>query len=517
MNQQIELLRVLAGLMGSTPTNPADQSQLKKALTTASGFLGLNLEQQAKLLLPLFAGLRHRFPVDTPKMGAAQAQWRMMTGYNNFAWGAAANFGTANGANGGTTTSNAITVAADYKSLSINGDVQWEAIQQALGWDNAMSIDTRIALSLLLRLEELIVLFANEAAIAAPVLTGNPSSLQAPATFGVGTWTVIVTAITGQGALTNATANSNVGESANSNAVGVVVPAGGAAFLDVSWPAIPGAVGYKVYCNSAVGGGAGATTLVLPTQMRYTTGNLTALGTAITVPTGQTFIPVNHVQIAAVPAAGTAPAGADGTANANVFEGTVAWCQKGTIYGQALGTRILIDQAGLTLTTAGTGISEFDSILQQLWQTYHTSPSLIITSSNGVVSMGNRIAAAGSNSQIRLDVYGDRNKIVGGLYIGGYVNKFASSMANMQTTVDVWAHPYMPDGSYLFLSENLPPETYPYSQVAKTFALDVQTPYTYLELGRTQRSFPYDVFLGETLKCYHPLAQAAIVGARMDS
>jgi hypothetical protein len=516
----------LAQLSGALATGNLGQrgldSSLKKALTTTAGFLGVNLESQAKILLPLFAGLRHRYPVDTPSMGAATAQWRMQLGFGAFNFGAAANFGTANGANGGATAPSATTIAADYKSLSINGEVQWEAIQQARGFDNAMTIDTMWALSALLRLEELICLYANEAAISAPVITGTSATLSSALTFAVGTWSVIVTAITGQGALTNASSNSPVGESVNSNTAAVVVAATAKDFLDVSWPAVPGAVGYKVYCNSAVNGGAGATTLCDPaTKLAYAktvSGSfLTTKGDAIVVPTGQTFVTVNHVQIIAVPTAGTPPPGAEGTANANVFEGTLAWCEKSTIYGQALPFRNIIDQAGLLLTTSGTGIAEFDSILQTQWQINHTSPSLILCSSNSIVSMGNKIAAAGSNSQIRLDVYQDRNRVVGGLYVGGYVNKFASSMAGMQTTIDVWAHPYMPDGSFLFLSENIPNQTYPYSRTAKAFALDVQTPYTYFELGRTQRSFPYDVFLGETLKCYWPSAQAAIVGARVDS
>ena len=520
MPNEIELLRALSGAM-NTPSGPSD---LKKALTTASGFLGINLEPQAKMLLPLFAGLRHRLPVDTPRMGAAQAQWRMQLGYGNFAFGAAASFGTANGANGAQTAESALTIAADYKSLSINGGVQWEAIQQAMGWDDAMSIDTMMALSLLLRLEELEVLYANAAAITMTTVTGTASTATTIDTFSNAVWSVAVTAITGQGTLTNAAANSNVGESVIAFA-DISVPAGASDFLDVSWPYVPGALGYKVYCNAT--GGAGHTTAALYLCNPNTTLNyaknvsgsyLSTLGDPIVVPAGQTYVTVNHVQIKAVPA-NTQPVApsADATVNANVFEGLHAWMTKNTIYGQALPARNVIDQGGLPLTTVGTGIAEFDTILKNQWQLNHTSPSLIVTSANGVVSMGNKIAAAGNNSQLRLDVYQNRNNIVGGLYIGGYVNKFASSMAGMQTTIDVWAHPYMPDGTFEFLSENIPPETYPYSRITKSFALDVQTPYSYLPLGRTDRSFPFDVFLGETLKCYYPSAQSAIVGVRVDS
>lgn len=523
MTNEIELLRALSGM-----TQPNAQD-LKKALTTTSGFLGINLEAQAKLMLPLFAGLRHRLPVDTPQMGAATAQWRMQLGYGSFAFGAAANFGTANGGNGGVTTESATTIAADYKSLSINGGVQWEAIQQAMGWDNAMTIDTMMALSLLMRLEELEILYANEAAITMTTVTGTSSTVHAVAgpIFSNATWSVAVTAITGQGTLTNAAANSNVGETTFSFS-DVVVGASGADYLDVSWPYVPGALGYKVYANHAGAGGHTAAALFLcdpNTTLNYAklTGAdyLGGLGDHIVVPSGQTFVTVNHVQIYAVPAnTQPIPPSSDGSANSNVFEGMHSWCTKNTIYGQSLTgsvSRNVIDQAGLPLTTLGTGIKEFDSILQTQWQSNHSSPSLILCSSNSVVSMGNRIAAAGNNSQIRLDVYGDRNRVVGGLYIGGYVNKFASSMAGMQTTIDVWAHPYMPDGTFEFVSENIPPETYPYARTGKVFGLDVQTPYTYLELGRTDRSFPYDVFLGETLKCYNPLMQAAICGVRVDS
>lgn len=520
MANEIELLRALSGAM-----NNGGQGDLKKALTTASGFLGINLEAQAKLMLPLFAGLRHRLPADTPKMGAAQAQWRMQLGYGSFDFGASANFGTANGANGGVTTESALTIAADYKSLSINGGVQWEAIQQAMGWDDAMSIDTMFALSLLMRLEELIVLYGNEAAITMTTVTGAASTLSTDNTFANAVWSVAVTAITGQGTLTNATANSNVGESLIAYD-DISVGAGACDFLDVSWPYVPGALGYKVYANHTAAAGHTAAALFLcdpNTDLLYAKlsggSYLAAYGDPIVVPAGQTYVTVNHVQIAAIPATSPNPVApsADGTANANSFEGMNSWMTKNTIYGTNLPFRNVVDCAGLPLTTQGTGIAEFDSILKTQWQTNHTSPSLIITSPDGVVSMGNKIAAAGNGSQLRLDVYGSRNNIVGGLYVGGYVNKHASSMAGMQTTIDVWSHPYCPTGTFMFVSENIPPETYPYSRTPKVFALDVQTPYSYLPLGRIDRSFPYDIFLGETLKCYFPSAQSAIVGCRMDN
>lgn len=502
-------IQALAALMGGAGYNgtPAD---FKKALTAATGFVGYNLEAEAKLMLPMFAGLRSRLPVDTPKMGAPQATWRMQLGYGSFSFGSS--MGTAFGANGNPTTPSAVTVSADYKSQSIEGDVEWEAIQQSRGWDDALAIETSIALSTIIRLDELLVLFGNEAALAAPVPAGAASTLSNANTFAAGTWTVKVTALTGQGTLTNAATNSNVGESAV-GAVNITVGVGDCDFLDVSWPAVAGALGYKVYCESAEG--AADSKLVTVANLRYTNGALTAFGDAIVVPSGQTFVTVNRVQVIGVGSGAAAP-GADGSVSAVQFEGLAAWAEKTTIYGQAVGSHLGIDMAGLGLTTLGTGIKEFDSILNNLWTTWHISPSLIVTSPNGVTSLGNKLVAANSGAMFRAEIYEDRNKIIGGLYIGGYTNKFASSMMGVQAAIDVWAHPYCPDGTFLFLTEQMPP-SYRYSRTGNAFGLDVQTPYTYWELGRTKRSIPFDVFFGETLKCYHPLAQAAIQGARVDA
>ena len=242
MNNEMQLLAQLSGL----PTNQLSNNptELRKALTTSAGFLGINLEPQAKWLQPFFAGLRKRMPTDTPQMGAAQAQWRMQLGYGSFNFGAAGSFGTANGANGPTTTESATTILADYISQSINGGVQFEAIVQAQGWDNAMNLDTMMALSALMRLEEYQVLFGNRAALGVPTVTGNASTLHTAGTFSNATWSVAVTAITGQGTLTNATSNSNTGETALSTAFAdISVGAATADYLDVSWPYVPGALG----------------------------------------------------------------------------------------------------------------------------------------------------------------------------------------------------------------------------------------------------------------------------------
>jgi hypothetical protein len=281
-------------------------------------------------------------------------------------------------------------------------------------------------------------------------------------------------------------------------------------FFDISWPAVPGALGYKVYCSHAA---AGAVYLAHPNTDLYYKNTLAALGAAIVVPTGQTFVTVNHVQIVSPPTATTLGSAGDASASTIQYDGIVNWAQKDTLYTQALGTHIKKDLDGAVLTTAGSGISEFDYILQNMWNTWVINPSIIITSAQGATSLTDKLVAANSAAMYRFDVTNNANGFTGGLFVGGYLNKFAASMLGQgPATIPVWAHPYMPDGTFLFLTERVP---YQYSREARGFALDVMTPYTYFELGRTQRSFPFSVFFTQTLKCYHPLAQAAIVGARV--
>lgn len=504
-------LEFLKNLMGAgTP------EELQKAITASTGFVGYNLEEQAKLMLPLFAGLRNAIPVDKPKQGAPKATWRMNIGYGAYDFGTYT--GTAEGGTGTDLTNNKVTVEADYHTQSVKGSVTWEAISQAMGYDDPLSIETSIGLSTLIKHDELNVLGGNGIKIAqVGTVTGNQSTLSSALTFATGTWNVKVTAITLQGSLTNASSNSIVGEGEPSANCGVVVSSVAKDFLDVSWAAIPGAVGYKVYCSVSVG--SSTLQLCIPnTDLKYrainpTTGatDLTTLGDAFTTPSGQTFIGVNHCQIFTAPTSGTALPTGDHSVNLNMFEGLIAWCEKDSIYGASVGTHIKKDMDGAPLTTIGTGISEFDYILQQLWTTWVTSPSKIVTSPAGVTAIGNALVAANSGAMFRLDVTQERGNIVGGLYVGGYVNKFASSMAGMKAVIDVWAHPYMPDGTVLFLSERIP---YQYSREGRGFALDVQTPYTYWELARSDRSIPFSIFMIETLKCYHPLAQSSIVGAK---
>lgn len=145
-------------------------------------------------MLPVYAGLRNSIAVDKAATGGRQAIWRMQLGYGGFDF--ATNLGTAFAAVGGATAGNATSISANYQTQSINGQVEFEALAMAQGYDDALSIETRRALATLLRLEEIAILGGNQSAISSPVVAGAASTLVGAATFGAGNWKVQVTAIT---------------------------------------------------------------------------------------------------------------------------------------------------------------------------------------------------------------------------------------------------------------------------------------------------------------------------------
>lgn len=516
------LVGALNAMGGYGDFNASQIESFKKALDTTSGYTGYNLEREVKFRLPAYTVLRNRVAVDPGPVGpmaGPAAVYKAQLGYNGFDFGSA--MGTAFGANGAEGNPNATQIAANYKSQSIHGAVQLEAIDMGRQFTDPVKDQSMFNLQTLMRVEELIVTGGNEVAISAPVPVGSAGGTGS--VFGAGTWTVKVTAITLEGALRNANAGvvpaagKASGESVPGS-VNIVVGGGGSLYLDVSWPVVQGAVGYKVYCSDAYNNSSDVYLLDPATELTYK-------DSAAMVPAqaGQKYVGVNHLRISASPAGSIACPTVDGSANANQFEGYVAWATKTTMYGTNLsgaGERVFTDMDGAGFTAENSGIKEINNALQKLWFLYHTAPTLMVGSPATVRSITNKVTANNNTSMMLVGNQGgniqNQNKFIGGIMVGGYTNMFAQN-AGMSTLIDIIAHPYLPDGILLLLSETLPPDTYRYAQDSRCFALDVLRPYNYFPLASTDRNINFDIWFLETLKCYYPSAQAAIAGIRVDN
>ena len=497
--------------------NTPQAAELRKALDSNSGYDGYSLEAQVKRFLPAYTVLRNRFATDTEPMSSMagkQAHYKAQLGFGTFNF--PGSMGTAFGGNGTQTSPAAVDIAPFIKTQSINASVELEAIDFARGFDDPIQANTLYNIQAVTRLEELLTLGGNYYALAAPVPTGSQSATTGTA-FNPGAWTIKVTALTLEGKLANDTgaATPSAGKSEGESTAGTVtvtVTATAKGALKVSWPVVNGAAAYKVYCSSAYGDSTDVYLLDPATELGYSD------GTAMKVTfSGQKWIGVNSIQILHAPAGVVACPTVDGSANTLQFEGALAWCTKTSMYGTDLssyGPRVFTDMGGQLLNSDSSfGVKEINDALQSLWTYYHTGPTIMVGAPQTIRSITNRIA---SQSMTRIDISQSRNRFVGGAFVGGYANVYVQD-AGFPANIDLIAHPYMPTGMLLLLSESLPMGTYRNGNDPRCWAMGVLKPYTFWKLASTDRHVNFDIYFQETLKCYYPLVQGAIAGIRVDS
>ena len=528
----VAALNAMAG-SGIGDFNSGQLDSFKKALTASSGYTGYNLEREVKFRLPAYTVLRQRVAVDAAPVGPMSgnaAHYKMQLGYNGFDFGAA--MGVAFGANGSDGDPNATDIGALYKSQSIHGAVQLEAIDFARQFTDPIKDQSMFNLQTLMRIEELLVTGGNLYTIATPAPVGaTVSSGGTGSTFAPGVWRVSVSALTLEGCLRNQ--NSAyvpvAGKAAGETVVGhvdITVASSAKQWLEVSWPVVEGALGYKVYLSEAYGDTSDVYLLDPATEIGYKDYDSTAAVT--TVPfkpefTGQKYITVNHIRIIHAPAGHQAPPTVDGSANANQFEGYWAWATKTNMYGvdllsPSVGQRVFTDMDGGELTAEDSGIAEINNALQALALLYHTAPTAMVGSPQTIRALTNKLTHNNNVSMMLVGNQGgnlqQQNKFIGGIMVGGYTNQFAQHYG-MSPLIDIIAHPYLPDGVLMLLSETLPPDTYRFAQDSRCFALDVLRPYNYFPLASVDRNINFDIWFLETLKCYYPTAQAALAGIRV--
>lgn len=470
----MEDIRKLAAEVGFG-RSPAEE--VRKALTPSSGLVGINLERAAKLMMPIYTVLRKLLPADTPPVGAQQVTYRayLAHGVNLYPFGSDPN----NLADIGQEQSNSVvTFQVPYAMQSLNDRVGLSAIDMARGFDDAMQVSVARALTALLRLEEHQLLGANMAAIPAPTvsLTGQGTG----GSIGAVTVYVRVTALTYEGWLAGSTGGASArGESVPSATQNVAFASGSTNAVLATWPSVPGAVAYNVFAGTASG-------------TQYYVGTVT----------------VPKMLITSVPTSGNQPNTADSSANSLMYEGLLAWAAKSSVYGVSIPNKVFVDGAAAGLT-ASSGIAQFDTVLQQLWEKWQTGPTHIVCSPKAAATVTSKLMNQTNALNYFVNITEERGAFTGGVFLGGYVNKFAAEISGFPRVIPVVPHPYMPDGTFLFLSLRVP---YPYSREGRGFALDVLRPYTYFPLAPTGTFFPYALTYTETLKCYHPGAQAILTG-----
>ena len=459
---------------------------LNKAIS-AGDVPGVYLMRLAKLMLPLYAGLRRRLPADTPTTGSNQATWRSQLGFGALDF--ASMMSIAEAAIGDTPPTSFLTFNAAYRDTAINDAVTLKAIAAARGYDDPLQIAVIRAMTAVLQGEERNIIGSNYDALSVPVVTASGST--SGGTLAAGSYCFGVTALTYRGWLaksvgdttgSGAIGETNAGLSGSTAAVSLVIGSGSSVVL--TWPAIAGAVAYNVYSGST--GQTGSAGIYLKTV----TVNKCAVTAAAS---GSSFAPTTNK-----------------SANVYGYNGLINWAELTTVYSNTIaGKQTLTDNAGAGLTAENGGIKEFDAILEALWTNWQVTPSLIVCSPKMSKTITGKILSLNSASTYRIEVGNERGAINGAMMVTGYTNSFAPFADGSPRYLDILPHPYMPNGSLLFLMETIP---YPMSRESRGFALDVLIPYTYFPLAQTTIQYPFALTLSEVLECFHPSAQTALVG-----
>ena len=113
-----------------------------------------------------------------------------------------------------------------------------------------------------------------------------------------------------------------------------------------------------------------------------------------------------------------------------------------------------------------------------------------------------------STQRFNVDV-GPEGQIRAGSIFMEYTNPFFPGMP-----IEVLAHPYMPQGTTLLITEKLPP-WYPNANIGTTWAIDTRREFYSIEYAiatSSGRNKPIGVYVEEVLKGYFPLGTAVISG-----
>jgi hypothetical protein len=415
-------------------------------------------------------------------MGSTQATWKAQLGHGTLA----SPFRVAEAAVGVNPPTSFLEFNTPFNDESVNDTVTLKALAASKGYSDPLQISVIKSMSALLRGQEKIILGSNRAAIAAPASV-TASGSTTGGSLAAGSYIACVTALTYEGWDQGSVGGSAaVGES-TATAATVVVTTGATSQLLVTWPAVVGAVAYNVYLTDT--GGAGSAAKYIKTVL------------------------VNTTYVTAVATATTTPPAADTTVNSLGIEGLIPWCMKSTIFSNVIPSKITItDNAGAGMTAGNGGITQFDTILASMWTNWQISPTLMVMSPNMNSTLVGKLQSLGSGNFYRIEVGGERGQVQGGMMVTGYVNKFAPTAGGIKY-IDIIPHPYMPDGTILFLCETIP---YPMGNESRGFVRDVLVPYTYFPLpsqvsGTNQILYNYALTTSEVVECFNPSPQAALV------
>jgi hypothetical protein len=461
----------------------------KATFQTSTGLVNYDLTGPAKKLYPVLSPLRNALP-RVMGNGDTATRWKAITGINT------ANLapGVAEGHRGGRIQVNEQDFTAAYAGLGLEGDVTFEALFAAEGFDDARARTVESVLRSLMIAEEKVILSGNNSLAlgtpVAPVATGPTSGGSITAQSGNLVFVVALTAegyasasvaggVPGSVNRTNIDGTSDTygGGSSNASAASnAITTTSGNQTISATVTAIPGAVAYAWYLGtSAANAGLAAIT---------TTNSVTLNANA----------------------AGSQKANAitaDNSQNNLEFDGFITQLVK-NVNGGGNGYYKSLNGAFLT-SDGASGIVEIDAALKSHWDANRLTPTKIWVSSQEAANINKKVLTATGVPLFRINLDSSGKPVViGGSMVAGYFNKFASGGGQL---IPMEIHPYLTAGTLLMQTEWLP---YPLSNVDNVAQIKCRRDYHQIDWPITSRTYQFGVYVDEVLQVFAPFAFAVL-------
>lgn len=470
---------------------------LAKTVSTATGLVPYDLQAPAKNLFPVLTPIRNRLPRVSGGIGTA-TNWKTITalagsGYDAMGWVA----------EGQRTARMSYTVndkSSSYRTIGEEDQITFEAISAARTFEDIRATGSMRVLQKMMLKEENALLFGNASLALGTPATPTLAAAGSGATLPAATYSVIVVALTGEGArgaslaagiptsstitgADGATYTLNGGSSNKSSAATQAVTLGQT--LSCSVTAVTGAVAYAWFVGTA-----GSEKLEAITYINSVTFSAALAGT------GQTA-----ASIAATDKSRNSSLAFDGLLTTAFSSGSGAY-----IKTMATGT----PGTGTPLTASGRGtITEIDVMCRSMWDNYQVGVSVLFVNSQELLNITNK-ALTGPGTSPLLQIFsspeGGYNNLMAGGVVGWYFNPFTAGGGQR---IPILLHPVLPPGTIIGWAEHLPAQ-YQSNHTPNVAEVKIRVDYYQLDFPIRTRAREFGVYAEETLAVYAPFAMGCI-------
>ena len=485
------------------------QSELGKNITLTSplstGLVPYDLVAPSRLIYPLYAPLRNKFPRPAGQGTSRRAKvFTAISGSQTAGAGTAIDISIAELVGQsltnwpinlpGSGTQNAVDLNITYKFFGLTESISWLSQFAGQGFEDVAALANLFLMQEFMFGEEYQMIAGTGTALAAP---GNPTLTARTAGSNE-------TAITGAttDVWVRVTSNNWFGETASSTVQDVACTTG--QVVDVVLPAVkPGSLWFNIYVGTGTADPGNS--------------SCWAVAASGNIPASTKVGGVKYTIQGALPTSGNhAPTADTGTSGTNRYEGMAS------ILSGAAATNSVYPsgwQAGYYQNASGKtlGHSVLFDALQHMWdgsatnsEGFRADPNeLLVEGSDRRRLSDDVINTNAANLNYRLFVEQDQS---GGVKAGALVSAIYNPVTG--STVTAVVHPYLPQGNAFLLSYALPTS---WSNVGNVWENVMVQDYLSIGWPVIDASFRYSIFMYGSLVCYAPQYNGLIQGLQQSS